>query len=903
MLDSGRQVDVAASLAWLSEPVRAWFAETFSEGPTPAQALAWPAIAADENLLLISPTGSGKTLAAFLAILDRLIQRRLTGSLVPGLACVYVSPLRSLGYDIERNLSAPLEALCERLGWRDRPIRVGARTGDTSGYQRRKLAHRPPEILITTPESLSLMLSQPRWREHWRGVRHLIVDEIHALVPTKRGADLTVSLERLSALADADPARIGLSATCRPAQPVSDFLVGPSRTCRIVEAPPPIGSPPVSIEVESLIEPGEGLHRGLSYHRLLRRLRQETTVHRTTLIFANTRAFTEKLTHDLIQGTRRERATRANENDQDGADTDDDRNPPFAAHHSALDAGRRRAVEAALKAGLLRAVVSSTSLELGVDIGTADLTVQVGLPGGSARCLQRVGRSGRRRGATAKGLILAASAAELAGAVVTARAAREGRIEPLKAVSAPLDVVCQQLVAMACQSEQQVDEVFALLKRAGPMAGLTRADFEACLASLAGELAAPAGAMEEEPGAAPRWTSPRIWKRKGWFGVRSRRVVRWFWTNVGTILSEESVSVRVDGEVIGSLEFSYAERLQAGDRFVLDGRSLEYRRMDGMSVIARASGEEPNLPRWSSDRQALSRELAADLAVFREEAARRLEEDGPTALRGWLIEALELEPTAAAVLIELFELQGRVSEIPRADALLVEDWPSPLEEAWVFAFHAPLNRSACEALGRALCARIGRLCGRDASLRVADLGWSIAVPADAGFDPGKIGALLSPDRLEDDVIDGLDRGELLASRFRHVASTALMVLRNPEPGRRVRVGGLSWVSRRLYPLVQATCPEHPLLREVRREVLNDRLDLPAAKAWLERKPRLRLRSLDAASPFASAWIEPAAGESHQFESADDALRRLHARLTLASQVQAGERGSGQRRPGYGPGQE
>jgi len=844
----------------LAGPVHAWFARTFPGGPTPAQRLAWPAIAAGENLLLVSPTGTGKTLAAFLAIMDRLYRDHDAGTLTPGLRCVYVSPLRSLGYDIERNLSEPIEAIRRALGLAKSPVRVGVRTGDTSAYHRRKLQDDPPHLLITTPESLALLLSQPAWHGAWQPVRHLIVDEVHALVPTKRGADLAVSLERLAARSAADPGRVGLSATCRPAGPVARFLVGPSRTCRVVEAPPPAGAGGLELEVESLLERGEAPHRGLTYRRLLKRLKAEIGRARTTVVFANTRALTEKITHDLRKAL-------------DGGET------AVAAHHSALDAARRREVEAALKAGELKAVVTSTSLELGVDIGSANLTVLVGLPGSASRCLQRVGRSGHRPGSVTKGLMLAATAAELAGAAVTARAAREGRVEPLRPAAAPLDVLCQQLIGMACGGEWSADEAFALLCRAGPMAELGRADFDACLEFLAGELASPAGAFEPEPGASPRWTAPRIWKHRGRFGVRNGRVVRWFRANVGTITSEESIRVDVNGTLIGTLEGAYAERLQPGDRFVLDGRALEFRRIEGLTVRATTvGGGEADLPRWSSDRQSLSAGLARDLAAFRDEAARVMA-DGPAALRAWLGEAYGLEPDAAAVLEDLFEAQEQLSEVPRPGTLLVEE--SPHEGGFAYAFHAPLSRSACEAAGRAVAARLGRRFGRDLGLVVADLGWSIRLPEGARLGADDIPPLLDPARFAGDVMEGLDRGDLLARRFRHVAGTALMVLRRPEGGR-TRVGGLLWVSTRLYPLVTAACPAHPLLRETRREVLEDLLDAPGALDWLAGGPAVRFRSLDGPSPFTAAWIDAGGPEPLRFESPAEALRRLHARLASPS---------------------
>jgi ATP-dependent Lhr-like helicase len=426
----------------------------------------------------------------------------------------------------------------------------------------------------------------------------------------------------------------------------------------------------------------------------------------------------------------------------------------------------------------------------------------------------------------------------------------------------------------ACEGEHPCDAAFELVRRAGPMETLARDDFDACLAFLSGDLAAPAGAFEPEPGASPRWTSPRIWRRNGFFGVRNGRVARWFRANVGTITSEESVRVVADGQEIGTLEGAYAERLQPGDRFVLDGRALEFRRLEGLTVRAKPTAGEPDLPRWSSDRQALSPELASALAAFRGEATTRLS-DGPESLRGWLCETHELDPEAADVLVAMFEAQERLSEVPPADGVLVEE--SPHAEGLAYTFHAPLSRSACEALARATAARLGRRFGRDVSLCCADLGWSVRLAEGGSLTVAEIGPLLSPDGFAADVLEGLDRGELPARRFRHVAATALMVLKNPEGGRR-RVGGLFWVSTRLYPLVQAACPDHPLLRETRREVLEDLLDAPAALAWLARGPAVRFRALEGLSPFAAAWVDPGRSEALRFESPEEALRRLHARL-------------------------
>lgn len=357
--------------------------------------------------------------------------------------------------------------------------------------------------------------------------------------------------------------------------------------------------------------------------------------------------------------------------------------------------------------------------------------------------------------------------------------------------------------------------------------------------------------------------------------MRNRRVVRWLWQNIGTITSEEAVKVVCGGVQIGTLEAAYAERLAKGDRFVLDGRSLAFRRLDGLNLIAEVNPGEPALPRWTSDRQSLSAPLALGVALLRDSAAHLLRLEGSAALRGWLLEEFGLEPDASAVLESLLESQERLSEVPPPNGVLVEE--SPTERGVLYAFHAPLPRSACEALARAVSARLGRRFGRDLSLSVADLGWSIHVPASVRIEREEWPALLNPENLEADVAEGLDRGELMARRFRHVASTALMVLRQSEH-RRTRVGGMLWVSQRLFPLVKAASPDHPLLRETRREVLEDLLDTPLASAWLRSNPEIRFRELEAASPFTSAWIAPGEGDDLRFERPSEALRRLHARL-------------------------
>ncbi len=314
----------------------------------------------------------------------------------------------------------------------------------------------------------------------------------------------------------------------------------------------------------------------------------------------------------------------------------------------------------------------------------------------------------------------------------------------------------------------------------------------------------------------------------------------------------------------------------------MDGRSFEVRSLKSGTLAVKPTGEEGNLPRWTSDRQSLSAEVALELCKLREDAGRILENEGAEALHAWLASDYELDESAAKVLEELFTAQAQMSEIPSADLLLVEEWPS--KNGYTYTFHAPLPRSACEALGRAFAARLGKCEGRNLGFVVADLGWSIELGGDDRLETDQLAPLLSVENLYEDVLEGVDRGDLLSRRFRHVASTALMVLKNPEGGGKQRVGGMNWVSSRLYPLVKACCPDHPLLRETRREVLNDRLDAPAALAWLSSRPPARLRRLSGPSPLAMAWIDPTGAEQLQFESPSGALKRLHERLVGARHI-------------------
>lgn len=846
-----------AAPAVLSEPVRRWFHQHYGE-PTPVQRLAWPAIASGRHVLLSAPTGAGKTLAAFLPLLDRL----LAGSVCSALRFLYLSPLKALCNDARKNL---------RAHWRQlggRTLRIGLRTGDTPARVRRILGRQPPDILLTTPESLAVLLSQPAAAEQFSDLQCVVIDEVHALAANKRGADLALSLERLTALTGGDLQRIGLSATCAPLPEAARFLVGTDRPCVIAAA---VESAPLELIIEPLPQ------TGLFLTNLIERLERELHTNRSTLIFTNTRSMAERLSWNMRRRW---------------PDWDEE----IAVHHSALAPARRRQVERRLKQGRLRAVVSSTSLELGIDIGHVDGVVLVHPPGGVVRLLQRVGRGGHGPGRPRRGLVLTASPAELLEAAVTGASGRSAQCEPLTLPGHPLDVLCQQLLGMAAQRPWAPDEAFALLRQAYPYRELSRQDFDDCLGYLSGR---------DRHG--ETWLPARLKWTDGEFLIRDARTAKLLRRNLGTIIADEPRPVlRLSGEkeprrgearesqaaegpdplvdhplshtfTVGELDDLFAERLQPGDRFLLEGRCLEFRRSDGRTLLVDEVPGRPVVPRWGGEGWPLSVELARRLYLLRVQAAEALR-DGPEALARLLQLDYDLEGPAVAPLLEHFQLQECLSEIPDSAVCLVEVVPT--ETGADYYFHTPLNRTGNDALARVAVRRLVRDRGRSAASIVADLGFVLLDRHLTELTPTELRSLLAVEAFERDLAESISDSILLRERFRKVALTGFMLLRNPLGGRQ-RVGGHDWAERRLFEQVRAADPEFVLLRQALREVHDDCCDARAARSFVEQLAgwSLQVRRLSQTSPFAQSWTQPAAGAAESAESPTEALQRLHAYLT------------------------
>lgn len=836
----------AVALAALASPARSWAGRRFAR-PTAVQRLAWPVITSGRNCLVVAPTGHGKTLAAFLPIIGKLV-----GSGHGPLRCLYVAPLKALCNDVYSTLDHLLAEIGQDERLECARLQVGLRTGDSSAADRRAHYADPPDLLLTTPESLAVMLTQHTACAMLTSVRVVIVDEVHALAGCRRGADLSLSLERLQHLCSAPLQRIGLSATCAPVEVAAAFLVGADQSCTICSASGE-SSPDIAIEPLGLFGDGHAENPQRFFTRLLNRLEGELASAATTLVFTNTRRQAERLSWAL----RRRFPAWAEK---------------IAVHHGSLAALRRLEVESQLKHGALRAVVCSSSLELGIDIGSVENVVLIDPPGGVTRLWQRLGRSGHRPGSPRRALILTGQAAHLLEAAATGTSGRSAQLESLVVPSHPLDVLCQHLLGMASTQPWPPDMAFQVVRRAHPYRDLPRSDFDACLDYLS------ARNRNIRPTLAPRlcWTD-------GCFEVTNSRAVRTLQRSIGTILGQESVTVRLrDGTDLGEVEPSFVDQLLPGDRFLLDGRCLQFQRLDQRHVLAEEVMGNPLLPRWSGKGWPLSRELAARLYLLRGRAGEALLR-GPAALRALFREEYELSPLTVEILAENFERQEQVSEIPDTATCLIEGVRSyPAHNYFV---HTTLNVPGNDALARVLCRRLVQMGVRASVTAVADLGFALTLDESCELDAITWRKLLRSDGFITELRSAVDESQLLQLQFEHVATIGLLIPRNSrQQNWSNRPTGLT--DRSLCKYLQTHAPDFVLLRQARRDIAESILDGKAALEYLQDMPRrdLRVRWLPCISPFAEHWTQMHSGERELQDDRGTALTRLHRALTQESQA-------------------
>jgi ATP-dependent Lhr-like helicase len=841
--------------------VAAWFAETFP-GPTLAQELGWPAIRGGRSALVFAPTGSGKTLAAFLSAIDRLMFEPVPGG-AGRLRVLYVSPLRALAVDVERNLRAPLAGIARMAQLRGDTFHlpaIGIRTGDTPSADRARMARHPPDILITTPESLFLLLTS-RAREILASVESVIVDEIHTMVATKRGAHLALSLERLAEQAGGDVQRIGLSATQRPLTEVARYLGGGEgvrawkpRPVTIVDA----GAAKrleltVEVPVEDMARPPAP--RSSIWPAIHPRLLELIRAHRSTLIFVNSRRLAERLAGALNERAGEELAR---------------------AHHGSIAREQRAEIEDALKAGRLPAMVATSSLELGIDMGAIDLVIQIEAPPSVASGLQRIGRAGHHHGATSRGVIFPKYRGDLLATAAVTRAMQRGEVEATRIPRSPLDVLAQHVVSICAAGERMVDDLFALVRRAAPFSALPRAQLLGVLDMLSGRY--PSDEFAE--------LRPRlVWDRNRG-RVRAREGAgRLAIANAGTIPDRGLYGVflaaggdaragkRGAGRRVGELDEEMVFESREGEVFVLGASSWRIVEIGRDRVlVAPAPGEPGKMPFWRGDRPARPIELGRAIgALTRELAAAE-----PAKARDRLVREHALDPRAADNLLAyLAQQRAATGALPDDRTLVLErsrdemgDWRLCLLSPWGGRVHAPWSM--------VLEAKL-REGGAPVEAVWSDDGIVLRLP-DREAPPEAAALVPDPDEVEDLLIRELGGTALFAARFREAASRALLL-----PRRRPGLRSPLWMQRKRAADLLAVASRYgsfPILLEAYRECLQDVFDLPAlqdlARRLRSRELRVVTADTEKPSPFAASLLFGYVANYLYEGDAPLAERRAHA---------------------------
>jgi ATP-dependent Lhr-like helicase len=866
--------------------VRDWFVGRFGT-PTEPQEQGWPHILAGRTTLISAPTGSGKTLAAFLACIDRLVRKALAGDLQDRTEVLYVSPLKALGNDIQKNLEIPLGEILGMAGERGLlmpQIRTAVRTGDTLMHERRAMLKRPPHILVTTPESLYILLTAEKSRAILRDVETVIVDEIHAVADDKRGAHLTLSLERLEALTHRPPVRIGLSATQKPIEEVAHFLTGSGRPDPVIVNVGHKRKLDLAVEVPaSQLGP---IATNEMWDEIYNRLVELVEQHRSTLVFVNTRRLSERISHHLAEKL--------------GADN-------VAAHHGSLSRKLRLAAEKKLKDGEVKVLVATASLELGIDVGTVDLVVQISSPRAIAVALQRVGRSGHWRGAVPKGRFFVTTRDELQECAALVRAIRQGDLDRIMIPDSPLDILAQQIVAICaaggvarppsaasigveCPAEELLsassdtqagapaphdpgwdeDELFALVRRAYPYRNLSRETYEAVLEMLSEGIASRRGRY----GAYIH--RDRI-NRK----LRARRGARLASITSGGAIPETALFTVVaepEGIVVGTLDEDFAVESNAGDIMLLGNSSWRIRRVEGKSgrvLVEDAHGAPPSVPFWRGEAPARTEELSMQVADLRQQISDRLPHISPIGVSPsqpevaetivWLKEECGLDDSGAEQMIE-YILQGRavLGAVPTQQTIIAERF---FDEAggMQLVIHAPFGGRINKAWGLALRKRFCRSFNFELQAAATDNGLNIALAEQHSFPLADVFHFLNAETVQPILEQAALASPIFGTRWRWDANRALALLRFqggkkvPPQIQRMRSDDLL---ASVFPDVAACqeniagdiqIPNHPLVNEVMKDALTEAMDLDGLKNLLRGMADGRIRCVAVDTPVPSQF--------------------------------------------------
>ncbi len=875
----------------LSPAVRRWWVAEFAPYVaenggffTPPQREAIPHVDAGRNCLVASPTGSGKTLAAFTAVLDDLFAREREGGLAEGVHCLYVSPLKSLANDIERNLATPLAGITERLAEDDHEttVRQAIRHGDTSSAERQAMLAEPPHVLNTTPETLAILLNAPKFREHLRTVRYVVVDEIHALAAGKRGTHLAVSLERLEELTEESPTRIGCSATVEPLDAIADYLVGRERVSGSVGDPDGFEPRPCELvdtrfvrefDLELRTPAADLIHtpRSVVTDRFYDALDELIRDHENVLVFTNSRSGAERVLRDL-----RER--------YDYNETNS------GCHHGSLSENQRMRVEEGLKSGTLDVVTTSTSLELGIDMPHLDLVVQVGSPKSVAALLQRVGRAGHSPGETVGGRVFALDRDELVECATMLACAEEGFIDRVFPPEGAYDVAAQHVYGMAIARIRPDREIRETLRRAYPYRDFDGERYE----TLMRYLTADYDGLEEKNVYAKVWRDANDppdgeHHHEGFpvgetlVGKRGRLARVIYMTNLGTIPDSFTCDVFTrDDEWVGTLDETYLDTIESGDVFALGGERFAFRYRRGSKVYVDRTSERPNVPSWYAERLPLSFDLGREVLAFREELLARASEGGPPAVRAWLRD-LPLDGNAVRALTRIYDEQVRYAgetSVATPDRIVVEEELDRSAYKRRFYVHSYYGRRFNDGLSRLVAAACADRTDANVAVAVADNGFSLALPLNRKVDVAAILRDLDPGAVRGDLRDALEDTDLLKRYFRIDAGRSLMILKRYKGYE--KSAAEQQVSAEMLLSFAEGLDGFAVMEETYRELLEDRLDVEGIRSIVERiaagEVAVADHVVDSPSPLSFGLATLVDSDVVLAEDGSAVLREFHARV-------------------------
>ncbi len=816
-----------------------------------------------KNILISAPTGSGKTLTAFLSILNELVDSAKKDILEDKVYCVYISPLKALNNDIEVNLKKPLAEL-EKLDGNGLGIRVAVRTGDTTAYEKQKMLRNAPHILITTPESLAIMLNSPKFRDKLTDVQWLIVDEIHSLAENKRGVHLTITMERLQVMSPG-LTRVGLSATIAPLEEVAAFLVGyqgdVQRDCGVVDIQ---FLKSMDLKVISPVKSLVDTEYMLKHRRMYELIDELIQQHKTTLIFTNTRSATERVVHTLKEMFPEHYQER------------------IAAHHGSLSKSARFKTEQDLREGSLRAVVSSTSLELGIDIGYIDLVLCLGSPKSVARFLQRAGRAGHQLHAQVKARIIVMDRDDLVECALLLKSAKEKKIDRIHIPTNALDVLAQHIYGIVINGVMNIHDLWTLIKNCHCYHQLSWDDFFGVIKYLAGDYVS----LEERHVYARIWYDPET----GQIGKKGKMARIIYMTNIGTIPEESYVQVKVGDQTVGMIDEGFLERLRPGDVFVLGGNVYMFKFSRGMTAqVSTSVNRPPTVPSWFSEMLPLSFDLAMEINRFR-----RLMEDKFTHKKSkneiidFIDGYLYVDEKAANSIYHYFYEQFNFSVIASDTKIVVEEYNDRGRTYTIF--HTLFGRRVNDCLSRAVAYVIGKSQQRDVEMGITDNGFYVS--AEKPFNAVKAFELLKPDDLRAILENSIEKSEVLSRRFRHCAARSLMILRQYR-GRTKKAGRMQVSSKILFNAVKRISDQFPILKEARREVLEDLMDYEHARLVIDGVNRkdiaIKTISTKTPSPFAFGLIIGGYSDVVKIEDKQEFLKRMHEQVLARISLKQGKR--------------